>query len=190
MRIACIALLSTVCLTTAARAVAAPPATSDKVKTFAANSSEEPIAETYSHARGVEFLQRSATRWSERRKCITCHTNGLALMAQPVVAPGSKQVDEGRTFASDYVRRYIAGEKKPRGQHGAIEGIVVEGIPRILAGPGQTYNAIPPGMSDRFRGHGGPVPQEDSLSLLCRRIGLSTVQEASSGATWARGSHG
>ena len=98
--------------------------TIDSVDSPGPNKPDEPLAEIYSFSRGVHFLQSTASRWSKQRKCVTCHTNGLALAAQPVIAPGSKTIDKGRTFASEYIREYVEVGKKPRGQRGAVEGLV------------------------------------------------------------------
>ncbi|MAG62477.1 hypothetical protein CMO84_03045 [Candidatus Woesearchaeota archaeon] len=78
----------------------------------------------YSFDEGVEFLEKASKSWREEQECITCHTNGWALAAQPVVAPGSKEVAAGREFAQGYLMSFIKGEAKQTGQYGSVEGMV------------------------------------------------------------------
>ena len=82
---------------------------------------DEPLADTYSYDHGAKFLEEAASSWSEKRKCVTCHTNGLALA---VPSPDSDAVEKRRAFAGDYLRKYVEEEKKPSGQFGSVEGIV------------------------------------------------------------------
>jgi len=84
----------------------------------------EPWREEYSYAAGVEFLTKASAGWRSKRKCVTCHTNGWGLAAQPVIAPESEEVELGRRFAQDYLMGFVTGESKPRGQHGSVEGKV------------------------------------------------------------------
>ena len=78
----------------------------------------------YSFAAGVEFLTQASSDWRKQHKCVTCHTNGWALAAQPLIAPDSAEVEIGRKFAQDYSMSYLTGEAKPRRQHGSVEGMV------------------------------------------------------------------
>jgi len=78
----------------------------------------------YSFDGGVAFLEKVSKSWREEQECITCHTNGWALAAQPVIAPGSKEVAAGREFAQGYLASFIKGEAKPTGQYGSVEGLV------------------------------------------------------------------
>ena len=96
--------------------------------------------EGYSFAAGVDALVDAKQRWRTERKCVSCHTNGWGLAAQPVIAPGSDEVAAGRSFAQDYLKKYIEGEVQPKGQHGSIEGMVATAA--FLA------------MSDARSGHG------------------------------------
>lgn len=87
-------------------------------------SSDEPLADEYSFDRGVAFLRTIDAEWAEKRKCVTCHTNGLALMAQPQLTDDLVQVQPGREFAAGYLASYLDGEAKPSGQHGSLTGLV------------------------------------------------------------------
>ena len=85
----------------------------------------EPTApENFSFERGVASLVEASRDWREARGCVTCHTNGWALAAQPVIAPASEEVAAGRAFAQSYLLDHIRGEAEPRGQHGSVEGKV------------------------------------------------------------------
>ncbi len=84
----------------------------------------DPHPEDYSFAAGVEFLTKASESWRHKRKCVTCHTNGWGLAAQPLIAPKSDEVDVGRRFAQGYLMSFLTGEAKPRGQRGSVTGLV------------------------------------------------------------------
>lgn len=83
-----------------------------------------PTQEQFSFDAGVEALTTATRDWREERACVTCHTTGWGLAAQPVIAPGSEEVADGRRFAQRYLLGFIKGETKPRGQYGSVEGLV------------------------------------------------------------------
>jgi len=87
-------------------------------------SGEEPKGGDYSFEEGVKFLSEASRSWRDERECVTCHTNGWGLAAQPVIAPGSEEVAAGRSFAQGYLMSFIEGEAKPSGQFGSVEGMV------------------------------------------------------------------
>lgn len=78
----------------------------------------------FSFADGVASLIEANRSWREQRNCITCHTNGWGLAAQPIIDPNSAEVVDGRTFAQRYLTKYIDGDEKPRSTYGSIEGMV------------------------------------------------------------------
>lgn len=90
----------------------------------APRSADEPLADEYSFDRGVAFLRAIDQEWAERRKCVTCHTNGLALVAQPELTEELALVRPGREFAAGYLTSYLEGEAKASGQHGSLTGLV------------------------------------------------------------------
>ncbi len=47
----------------------------------AKNRADEPLAQTFSAKKAIEFIERSVSHWQTKQKCITCHTNGLHLVA-------------------------------------------------------------------------------------------------------------
>jgi squalene-hopene/tetraprenyl-beta-curcumene cyclase len=51
----------------------------------APNSATEKRAEKFSPARAAAFLDNVALNWTEQRKCGTCHTNYVYLMARPAL---------------------------------------------------------------------------------------------------------
>ena len=85
---------------------------------------EERAPGEYSFEAGVAFLEATSKAWRDERGCVTCHTNGWGLAAQPVVAPGSEEVANGRAFAQGYLMSFLEGEATPRGQYGSVEGKV------------------------------------------------------------------
>lgn len=87
-------------------------------------SGEEPGEEDYSFEEGVKFLSEASRSWRAEHECVTCHTNGWGLAAQPVIAPGSKEVAAGRSFAQGYLMSFIEGQEQPSGQYGSVEGMV------------------------------------------------------------------
>ncbi|MFT6040039.1 MAG: hypothetical protein ACI9C2_000194 [Gammaproteobacteria bacterium] len=78
----------------------------------------------YSFADGVTSLVKSKQSWREERKCISCHTTGWGLAAQPAIDSGSDEVAEGRAFAQEYLTTYLDEDVKVHGQYGSIEGMV------------------------------------------------------------------
>ncbi len=78
----------------------------------------------YSFADGVAALEDATQSWRAKRKCVSCHTNGWGLAAQPVIAPGSQEVAAGRSFAQGYLQKQIEDRAQPSGQYESIEGMV------------------------------------------------------------------
>ncbi len=78
----------------------------------------------YSPEKAIDFIERSVSSWQDRRRCVTCHTNGLHLVAGAQTTPNSKILISSQEFTRDYLTSYITGTAKPHGQRGAIEGIV------------------------------------------------------------------
>jgi squalene-hopene/tetraprenyl-beta-curcumene cyclase len=48
-------------------------------------SADEPLAASYSPAASARFLDSVGVRWTQNRKCATCHTNVPYLMARPAL---------------------------------------------------------------------------------------------------------
>lgn len=79
----------------------------------------------FSFTDGVSALVEAKQSWREQRNCISCHTNGWGLAAQPIIDPRSDEVVAGRVFAQQYLTKYIDGGEKPHSQYGSVEGMVV-----------------------------------------------------------------
>ena len=84
---------------------------------------DEPLRMDYSLQAADVYLADAAQSWTNKYQCISCHTNGLYLMAG-AMEPAGKPWDETRAFALDYLDAYINEIKTPNGQYGAVEGIV------------------------------------------------------------------
>ena len=95
----------------------------EEIKNAALVNDYRPLS-GYSFADGVASLVESKQSWREERKCISCHTTGWGLAAQPVIDSGSDEVAEGRSFAQEYLSGYLEGDVKPHKQYGSIEGLV------------------------------------------------------------------
>ena len=78
----------------------------------------------YSPEKAIDFIERSVSNWQEKRRCVTCHTNGLHLVAGAQTTPTSNVLVGSQEFTREYLTSFITGAAKPHGQHGAIEGIV------------------------------------------------------------------
>ena len=78
----------------------------------------------FSYANGVQFLVAAKEDWRQKRNCVSCHTNGWGLAAMPAIDRKSKEVDVGRKFAQEYLKKYLDETVMPKGQHGSTEGMV------------------------------------------------------------------
>ena len=133
---------------------------------------EAPVAASFE--RGVAYLERVAREWGESRDCVSCHTNGWALAAQPVIAGDSDELESGRVFAREYLTRFLDGDEQPHGQHGSVEGMVATAaFLRSLLGSGRVW--LP---------RGGPRRCRWSSTLLACARGCSTLSPR--GRTWSR----
>ena len=88
------------------------------------NRADEPLAKTFSAQKSIDFIERSVSRWQVEQKCITCHTNGLHLVAGSAATPQSEVLLKNREFSRNYLSSYVQYNKKPKGDHGALYGIV------------------------------------------------------------------
>jgi squalene-hopene/tetraprenyl-beta-curcumene cyclase len=86
---------------------------------------EEPLAKTFSARKSIEFIERSVTDWQTKHQCITCHTNGLHLVAGSAATPQSDVLLKSREFSRGYLTSYVKHNKKRRGDYGAVQGLVV-----------------------------------------------------------------
>lgn len=91
---------------------------------YKANSADEPLADEFSFDRAVHFMNRTSSWWQKQKGCVTCHTNGLSLVGQAMLPMPNRATELSREFARSYLKDFIVDGRKPRGQHGAIEGLV------------------------------------------------------------------
>ena len=85
---------------------------------------DEPLIEEFSRSLAVQAMDKRALDWAEERECVTCHTNGLALIAQPLVSPASEGTAQNREFAQKYLQSYLKDGEAASGQHGSMTGLV------------------------------------------------------------------
>jgi squalene-hopene/tetraprenyl-beta-curcumene cyclase len=79
------------------------------------SKADEPLAKTFSVAKGAEFLDGVALGWTKERKCANCHTNVPYLMMRPALKmKPSAEERTVRKFFEDSVAGWEDGEK-PRG---------------------------------------------------------------------------
>jgi len=90
---------------------------------LAPNRADEPRAKLWSFERGEDFAMQASIQWSEQRKCVTCHTNGLALVA--LAGSKDRRYEELRGFAQGYLKRFIIDGDGTTGRRGAVEGLVM-----------------------------------------------------------------
>ena len=62
----------------------------------------------FSFTDGVASLVQATRSWREQRNCISCHTTGWGLAAQPIIDPRSAEVVDGRAFAQNYLTKFIS----------------------------------------------------------------------------------
>lgn len=87
------------------------------------NRADEPMAGKFSRERALAFADTAARQWQAQRNCVTCHTNGLYLLARSR-GGDSPAYAEARDFARHYLKQFIDDKQQPRGQRGSVEGIV------------------------------------------------------------------
>ena len=88
------------------------------------NRTDEPRIGEFSLQRAVSFTDAQALDWEQQRDCVTCHTNGLYLVARATVSPKAAENRRAREFARGYLNRYVVEKQTPSGQRGAVEGLV------------------------------------------------------------------
>jgi squalene-hopene/tetraprenyl-beta-curcumene cyclase len=87
-------------------------------------SPSEAKRKTFDIRAAQEAASIAATEWQASYNCVTCHTNGLFLVAGATSSVMEKPYQQTRAFATTYLDRYLKESRDTQGQHGAIEGIV------------------------------------------------------------------
>jgi squalene-hopene/tetraprenyl-beta-curcumene cyclase len=74
---------------------------------------DEPIAKSFSPQKGAEYLDGVNLAWTRERKCFSCHTNVLYMMARPQIQTSENATEkELRKFLEDTVNKWQT--TKPR----------------------------------------------------------------------------
>ena len=115
--------LKTICLPLLITLAASAPLRAEDRIVVTKNRADEPLAKTFSAQKSIGFIERSVSRWQERRKCITCHTNGLHLVAGSLATPQSEVLLKNREFSRNYLSSYVQQKKEPRGFWKLMESI-------------------------------------------------------------------
>lgn len=173
---------------------ALPLVAQDTPLEYKRNLADEPLAKEFSKQRAVDFIEHSVTRWQTRRKCITCHTNGLHLVAAAKATPLSPVLADNRTFARDYLTSYVSEGREPRGQSGAIEGLVASASfltisemsterklhPETAAALDHIWTQQDPSgaWNNWLKCHWGPFEVDDHFGVTLASIALNMTPDA------------
>ncbi len=98
-------------------ALPAHPKADEEPVSTEGNFSKEPLAKEYSLERGVRYLDRVALKWTNEKKCGSCHTNYAYLMTRPAVKEvESPEVEQVRSFFQGRVAGWDKDDKdaKPK----------------------------------------------------------------------------
>ena len=157
------------------------------------NRADEPLAKTFSAQKSIDFIERSVSRWQTEQKCITCHTNGLHLVAASVATPQSDVLLKNREFSREYLSSYVQHKKEPRGDRGALYGIV-SGASFLAISEMNTAKELHPdtaaaldyiwtrqsksGAWDWLKCHWGPYEVDDHFGASLAAIALAMTPDA------------
>lgn len=129
----------------AAAALAALAVAADEPKKAATpgpNKSDEPKLKSASLERAAEFLDAVSLKWTQQRKCGTCHTNVPHLMAMPALKrKPTEQESAVRAFFEERVKNWDRGEKG--GQPRWDTEVVVTGVTLAFHDAGTTGKLHP-----------------------------------------------
>lgn len=92
-------------LAVAASRLNANDLTLETVSAPSANTADEPLAESYSLAAAVQFLDVASLDWTKNRQCFTCHTNFAYLIARPGVSADNKAHQQLRAALEEMVEK-------------------------------------------------------------------------------------
>jgi squalene-hopene/tetraprenyl-beta-curcumene cyclase len=70
---------------------------------IAAAEAAEPVRETFSLERALDYLDRGAIAWTREKNCVSCHTNGSYLLTRPALSDfaGAPDPEVRDFFASE-----------------------------------------------------------------------------------------
>jgi squalene-hopene/tetraprenyl-beta-curcumene cyclase len=117
----------------AALLIACGPATSEPPRPVPARP-DEPVAKTFSLAKGADFLDTVTLSWMRSNQCFSCHTGYPYLLARTSLGdPKSAGLLEARKFLEDRVAAWDKGGKGKGYLKG--EGVIelTEGVTEVVA---------------------------------------------------------
>lgn len=88
------------------------------------NTSSEEMRPEFDLTAAQGAAAKAALEWQTHHDCVTCHTNGLFLIAGAHSRRLQEPYQQSRAFASTYLDRYLKDGRAPVAQHGSVEGIV------------------------------------------------------------------
>jgi squalene-hopene/tetraprenyl-beta-curcumene cyclase len=114
--------------------IACGPARSEPPRPVTAARPDEPLAKTFSLAKGVEFLDTATLSWMRSNQCFSCHTGYPYLLARTSLGdPRSAGLLEARRFLEERVAAWDRGGKGKGYLKG--EGVIelTEGVTEVVA---------------------------------------------------------
>jgi squalene-hopene/tetraprenyl-beta-curcumene cyclase len=114
--------------------IACSSAMSEPPRRISAARPDEPVAKTFSLARGVDFLDTVTLSWVRSNQCFSCHTGYSYLLARTSLGdPKSAGLLEGRKFLEERVAAWDKGGKGKGYLKG--EGVIekTEGVTEVVA---------------------------------------------------------
>src|SRR5437764_4364390 len=114
--------------------IASGPAAGEPPRPVPAARPDEPVAKTFSLARGAEFLDTVTLSWVRSNQCFSCHTGYPYLLARTSLGdPTSPGLLETRKFLDERVLAWDKGGKGKGYLKG--EGVIefTEGVTEVVA---------------------------------------------------------
>jgi len=98
--------LSVICLLTNAIQAETPQYQSGDIVVSGA-SADEPLRKEFSLAAAKEYLSKGSQAWTENRKCVACHTNGIYMQLAPTLGKMfGEQVRTHRDFFAKEIAKF------------------------------------------------------------------------------------
>src|SRR5690606_3075395 len=78
-------------------------------------SKDEALASSFSLVRGRTYLNKASSQWWKAKACVSCHTNGLHLLAESLLEPQSEAVKKSQQRFRQFLNENIPapGEDAP-----------------------------------------------------------------------------
>ncbi len=148
-------------------------------------SSEEAIAEDYSHQRAVDFLDRTSMAWTNKYKCFTCHTNFAHLIAVSELEQRPEYFQKVRNELDDLVQIRWQ-EKGPRWDAEIVMAAMTLALVDRNLGEPLSQNAIlaldkmwqvqqPDGGFDWLKCDWPPMESDDQYGAVVAAVAVSAA---------------